>query len=108
MHRHCDSAGTATARSAMTVRVGINGFGRIGRHFYRAVRALDADIEVVAANEIGTPQVTAHLLMHDSTHGRLGVGVEVTEHGLRIGSHEMLLFSEPEPKALPWGELGID
>jgi glyceraldehyde 3-phosphate dehydrogenase len=90
------------------VRVGINGFGRIGRHFYRAVRELGADIEVVAANEIGSPEVSAHLLMHDSTHGRLDVGVHVTERGLKVGSHELLLFSEPDPKALPWGELGVD
>jgi glyceraldehyde 3-phosphate dehydrogenase len=92
----------------MTVRVGINGFGRIGRHFYRAVRETGADIEVVAANEIGSPEATANLLMHDSTHGRLDVAVHVTERGLRVGSHDLLLFSEPDPKALPWGELGVE
>jgi glyceraldehyde 3-phosphate dehydrogenase len=95
----------------MTVRVGINGFGRIGRHFYRAAlqaRAAGVEIEVVAANELGSTEVSAHLLVHDSTHGRLDTPVSVTERGLRVGTDELLLFAEPDPKALPWGDLGVD
>ena len=94
----------------MSVRVGINGFGRIGRIFYRAaLGAIETgDIEIVAANEIGPPQTTAHLLRYDSTHGRLDEPVEVTERGLLVGGKELLLFSEPDPKAIPWGELEVD
>jgi glyceraldehyde 3-phosphate dehydrogenase len=92
----------------MTVRVGINGFGRIGRHFYRAALAAGADVEVVAANEIGSAAISATLLAYDSTHGRLGLPVEVTPKGLDIGGRELLMFAETNPKSLPWGELGID
>ncbi len=95
----------------MTVRVAINGFGRIGRHFYRAAheaRGGGADLVIVAANELGSPETNAHLLTHDSTHGPFRVPVRVTERGLDIGGEELLLFSEREPKALPWGVLGID
>jgi glyceraldehyde 3-phosphate dehydrogenase len=92
----------------MTLRVAINGFGRIGRHFYRVAVASGADLEVVAANEIGSAAISATLLAYDSTHGRLGLPVEVTPAGLDIGGHELLMFAETNPKALPWGELGID
>ena len=66
----------------MTLRVAINGFGRIGRHFYRVAVASGADLEVVAANEIGSAAISATLLAYDSTHGRLGLPVEVTPTGL--------------------------
>jgi glyceraldehyde 3-phosphate dehydrogenase len=102
----------------MTVRVAINGFGRIGRHFYRAVRSVRAearaagrewdDIVVVAANELGSLQVTANLLFYDSTHGRLDVPVDITDKGFDVGGEEILFFSEPDPKGLPWADLDID
>jgi glyceraldehyde 3-phosphate dehydrogenase len=102
----------------MTVRVAINGFGRIGRHFYRAVRASQAaarrdgvagpEILVVAANELAPARTVAHLLTFDSTHRRFDLPVELTEHGIDVGGEEVLLYAEPEPKALPWADLGVD
>ncbi|MHB8295858.1 MAG: type I glyceraldehyde-3-phosphate dehydrogenase [Acidimicrobiales bacterium] len=92
----------------MTVRVGINGFGRIGRNFYRAARAQGGDVEVVAVNDLTSPEVNAHLLAYDSTQGRLGVPVEVVPAGLRVGDHLIKVLAERDPKALPWGDLGVD
>jgi glyceraldehyde 3-phosphate dehydrogenase len=92
----------------MTIRVGINGFGRIGRNFVRAARAAGADIDVVAVNDLTSKETNAHLLKYDSTHGRLNVEVVVTEKGLRIGNDEMIVMAERDPKALPWGDLGVD
>ncbi len=92
----------------MTVRVAINGFGRIGRHFYRAAMRSGADIDIVAANELGSPPAVANLLKFDSTHGRLGEPVLVTDGGLEIGGRPLRLLAETDPKALPWSELGIE
>ena len=92
----------------MTLRVGINGFGRIGRNFFRAARASGADIEVVAVNDLTSPETNAHLLKYDSTHGRLAVEVKVTGEGIAVGDHLIRVFAERDPKALPWGELGCD
>src|SRR5262249_14904344 len=75
----------------MTVRVGINGFGRIGRNFLRAARASGADLEVVAVNDLIPPETNAHLLAYDSTLGHLD-GVEATTAGIRIGSDEVKVF----------------
>jgi glyceraldehyde 3-phosphate dehydrogenase len=99
--------------SGMTVRVGINGFGRIGRHFYRALRAAQAggrapDVTVVGANELAPPPTVAHLLKYDSTHGTLELPVSLTEQGIEVGGEELTLFAEPDPKALPWGDLQVD
>lgn len=92
----------------MTVRVGINGFGRIGRMFYRAVRASGADIDVVAANDLGSLEEMAHLLEFDSVAGRLGMPVEVSDSVLHVGGQRLQLLSEREPKRLPWADLGVD
>jgi glyceraldehyde 3-phosphate dehydrogenase len=97
----------------MTVRVGINGFGRIGRHFYRALREAQAagggpDVVVVAANELAPSRTVAHLLSYDSTHGRLGMPVALTDAGIEVAGEEVALFSETDPKALPWGDFGVD
>jgi len=92
----------------VTVRVGINGFGRIGRNFYRAVLASNADIEVVAFNDLGDDDTQAHLLKYDSILGRLDREVEVTDEGIRVGDQVIKSLAEKDPAKLPWGELGAD
>ncbi len=92
----------------MTVRVGINGFGRIGRNFYRAAAASGADVELVAVNDLTSPSTNAHLLKYDSTHGRLGEEVSATDNSISVGSKSFKVFAERDPKALPWGDLGVD
>ncbi|HET7327272.1 MAG TPA: type I glyceraldehyde-3-phosphate dehydrogenase [Nocardioidaceae bacterium] len=92
----------------MTVRVGINGFGRIGRNFYRAVLASSADIEVVGFNDLGDDDTQAHLLKYDSILGRLDREVEVVEDGIRVGDRVIRSLAEKDPAKLPWGELGAD
>jgi glyceraldehyde 3-phosphate dehydrogenase len=92
----------------VTVRVGINGFGRIGRNFYRAVHALGADIEIVAANDLGDLKTMAHLLKYDSILGRFPEDVSVVEDGIKIGDKTLKILAEKDPAALPWGDLGVD
>jgi glyceraldehyde 3-phosphate dehydrogenase len=92
----------------MPVRVGINGFGRIGRNVFRAAYETGADIEWVAANDIGDPETTAHLLKYDSNYGPFPGRVKATENGLRVDDAEIRLFAERDPADLPWGELGAD
>ena len=92
----------------MTVRVGVNGFGRIGRNFYRAVLAQGADVEFVAVNDLGSLDQMAHLLKYDSVMGRLDQDVKVVKGGIKVGDHTIRVLSERDPKALPWGELGVD
>jgi glyceraldehyde 3-phosphate dehydrogenase len=93
----------------VTVRVGINGFGRIGRNFYRAVAALgDSDIEIVAANDLGDVKTMAHLLKYDSILGRYPQDVSVSDDGIRIGDANLMILAERDPAALPWKDLGVD
>ena len=92
----------------MTVRVGINGFGRIGRNFYRAVVASGADIDVVGVNDLTDTLTLAHLLKYDSTLGRLGADVEVSDDAITVGGKRMAALKERDPAQLPWGELGAD
>jgi glyceraldehyde 3-phosphate dehydrogenase len=92
----------------MAVRVGINGFGRIGRNFYRAARASGADVEVVAVNDLVPPATNAHLLKYDSTHGRLDADVTATGDAISVGGKTLRVFAERDPKALPWGDVGVD
>jgi glyceraldehyde 3-phosphate dehydrogenase len=92
----------------MAVRVGINGFGRIGRNFYRAVRKGGLDVDLVAVNDLTSPEINAHLLKYDSTHGVLQDEVKVTGDGISVGGDEFKVFAERDPKALPWGDLGVD
>src|SRR5947208_5180014 len=92
----------------MAVRVGINGFGRIGRNFYRAARKSGADIDLVAVNDLTSPEINAHLLKYDTTHGTLKEEVKVTGDGIAVGPDSFKVLSERDPKALPWGELGVD
>ncbi len=92
----------------MAIRVGINGFGRIGRNFFRAQLERKADIEIVAANDLGDEQTMAHLLKYDSTLGPLAGDVEVSGGVIRAAGEEIKLLSERDPGAIPWGDLGVD
>ena len=92
----------------MTVKVGINGFGRIGRNFLRAARKSGAGVEIVALNDLVPTETNAHLLKYDSTHGRLGEEVKATESSISVGGKDIRVFSERDPKAIPWGDLGVD
>jgi glyceraldehyde 3-phosphate dehydrogenase len=92
----------------MTVRVGINGFGRIGRNFLRAVLAAGADVEVVGVNDLTSPETLAHLLRYDSTQGRLPVPVDVEGSDLLVGDRHIRVLAEREPSQLPWAELGAE
>jgi glyceraldehyde 3-phosphate dehydrogenase len=92
----------------MGIRVGINGFGRIGRNFFRAQQALGADLEIVALNDLGDAKTMAHLLRYDSNLGPFQGEVELADGVLRAGGEEVRILSERDPAALPWGELGVD
>jgi len=91
----------------MTIKVGINGFGRIGRLAYRAM-VNDPDIEVVAVNDLGDIRTMAHLLKYDSIHGRAFDTVEATEDSIIADGKAIKVLSEREPANLPWGDLGVD
>jgi glyceraldehyde 3-phosphate dehydrogenase len=90
------------------IRVGINGFGRIGRNFFRAQQALGADIDVVALNDLGDARTMAHLLRYDSNLGPFQGDVELADGVLHAAGEEVTILSERDPAALPWGELGVD
>jgi glyceraldehyde 3-phosphate dehydrogenase len=92
----------------VTVRVGINGFGRIGRNFWRAATASHHDIEVVAANDLGDVATMAHLLRYDSVLGKLTEEVKVTGDGIEVGGKSLRILAERDPGKLPWGDLGVD
>jgi len=92
----------------MTVRVGINGFGRIGRNFFRAVQAQGADIDIVAVNDLGSVKTMAHLLKYDSVMRQLPNDIKVSKNGISVDGVEIKVLSERDPKNLPWGELGVD
>ncbi|PKW25244.1 type I glyceraldehyde-3-phosphate dehydrogenase [Phycicoccus duodecadis] len=92
----------------MTVRVGINGFGRIGRNFYRAVAASGADIEIVGVNDLTDNASLAHLLKYDSILGRFPGEVSSTETEITVDGKSFKAFAERDPGALPWGEIGAD
>ena len=92
----------------MSVKVGINGFGRIGRNFFRAARKQNADIEIVAVNDLGDAKTMAHLLKYDSVLGPLGEDVEASEGAIRVGDAEIRLLNEKDPAALPWNDLGVE
>jgi glyceraldehyde 3-phosphate dehydrogenase len=92
----------------MTIRVGVNGFGRIGRNFYRAVRQQGADIEIVAANDLGDVPTMAHLLKYDSVMGTLDAEIKATDEGIEVDGKLLKITAVRDPKELPWGELGVD
>jgi glyceraldehyde 3-phosphate dehydrogenase len=92
----------------VTVRVGINGFGRIGRNFYRAAAASGADVEIVAVNDLTTPETLAHLLKYDSILGKLPEDVSVVGDGIKVGGATIKVLAERDPANLPWSDLGVD
>jgi glyceraldehyde 3-phosphate dehydrogenase len=92
----------------MATRVGINGFGRIGRNFFRAQQQLGADVEIVALNDLGDAKTMAHLLKYDSVLGPFSGDVELGDGVIRAGGEEMKMLSERDPASLPWGDLGVD
>ena len=92
----------------MTVRVGINGFGRIGRNFFRAVKERGADIDIVAVNDLGSLETMAHLLKYDSVMGTLPFNIKASKGGITVDGDELRVLQERDPKQLPWGELGVD
>jgi glyceraldehyde 3-phosphate dehydrogenase len=92
----------------MAVRVGINGFGRIGRNFLRAVLARGGPVTVVGVNDLVPVETNAHLLKFDSTLGALAEEVTVDGDTITAGGQTFKAFSERDPKALPWGDLGVD
>jgi glyceraldehyde 3-phosphate dehydrogenase len=92
----------------MTVSVGINGFGRIGRNFFRAVQRQGADIEIVAVNDLGNQATMAHLLKYDSIQGNLPNDISAVDGGISIDGQILQVLSERNPAELPWGELGVD
>ena len=92
----------------MTIRVGINGFGRIGRNFFRAVLASGADIEVVAVNDLTDNATLAHLVKYDSILGRLPHEVKATADEITVGGKTIKAYAEKDPANLPWGEVGAD
>src|ERR1700686_2271458 len=91
----------------MTVRVGINGFGRIGRNFLRAAWAVGADLQVVALNDLTDAATNAHLLRYDTTLGRFGAEVRAEEDHIVVAGERIRVLAERDPKALPWQELGV-
>ena len=92
----------------MTIRVGINGFGRIGRNFFRAAKQAGADIDFVAVNDLGSIATMAHLLEYDSVHGRLPYKIRATSRGISVDGDTLRVLSERNPEDLPWGDLGVD
>ena len=92
----------------MTIRVGINGFGRIGRNFWRAARTKGADLEIVAVNDLGNKTTMAHLLKYDSGLGVLADDIKATDDGISVNGKTLKVLSERDPKNLPWKSLGVD
>jgi glyceraldehyde 3-phosphate dehydrogenase len=92
----------------MTVRVGINGFGRIGRSFFRAAKQMGADIDFVAVNDLGDKATMAHLLKYDTVMGTLDAPVNAVDDGIEVGGDVLKVLAERDPAKLPWGDLGVD
>ncbi|MEL6983067.1 MAG: type I glyceraldehyde-3-phosphate dehydrogenase [Actinomycetota bacterium] len=92
----------------MAIRVGINGFGRIGRNFFRAAKSMGADIDFVAVNDLGSLDTMAHLLKYDSVLGNLPNDISATEGGIKVDGDVLKVLSERDPDKLPWGDLGVD
>ena len=92
----------------MAIRVGVNGFGRIGRNFFRAAKEAGADLDFVAVNDLGSIETMAHLLKYDSVLGKLDAHVAVAKGGISVDGDTLRVLEIRDPKALPWGELGVD
>src|SRR5213594_4557098 len=92
----------------MAIRVGINGFGRIGRNIYRAAWELRPDFEIVAVNDIGDARTFAHLLKHDTALGTFGPSVKTEGDAIHVDGHSVKFLSQKDPGELPWKDLGVD
>lgn len=92
----------------MAIKVGINGFGRIGRNFFRAAKQSGADIDFVAVNDLGSVETMAHLLKYDSVLGSLENDIEVADDGISVDGDVLKVLSVRNPSELPWGDLGVD
>jgi glyceraldehyde 3-phosphate dehydrogenase len=92
----------------LSVKIGINGFGRIGRNFFRAALAKGSDLEIVAVNDLDSPAALAHLLKYDTVAGRLGASVEVKGDSIVVNGKAIRVLAERNPAELPWGDLGVD
>ncbi len=92
----------------MAIRVGINGFGRIGRNFFRAAKQSGADVDFVAVNDLGSLDTMAHLLKYDSVLGNLPNDIAATDGGIKVDGDVLQVLSERDPDKLPWGDLGVD
>jgi glyceraldehyde 3-phosphate dehydrogenase (phosphorylating) len=92
----------------MAIRVGVNGFGRIGRNFFRAARKAGADLDFVAVNDLGSIETMAHLLKYDSVLGKLDAHVAVAKGGISVDGDTLRVLEIRDPKALPWADLGVD
>jgi glyceraldehyde 3-phosphate dehydrogenase len=92
----------------VTTRIGINGFGRIGRNYFRAALAQGADLEIVAVNDLTSPEALAHLFKYDSVGGRLQETIEVKDGNIVVDGNIIKVLAERDPAKLPWGELGVD
>jgi glyceraldehyde 3-phosphate dehydrogenase len=92
----------------MAVKVGINGFGRIGRNLFRAAQEAGSDLEFVAVNDLVDAETIAHLLKYDSVLGRYPGEIEVSGGGITVDGKELKILSEKDPAALPWGDLGVE
>src|SRR5688572_15188596 len=92
----------------MAVRVGINGFGRIGRNFFRAAKQRGVDVDFVVANDLGSKELMAHLLTHDSILGNWDADVSVIDEGIKVNGDTITILAERDPAKLPWGEFNVD
>src|SRR5580692_11125501 len=91
----------------MKTKVGINGFGRIGRNAFKVAFERD-DLEIVAINDLTSPETLAHLLKHDTNYGTYGKSVSFDDSGLIVEGQHIKIFAEKDPAALPWGDLGVE
>jgi glyceraldehyde 3-phosphate dehydrogenase len=103
----CASSSTKETEK-VTTRIGINGFGRIGRNYFRAALAQGADLEIVAVNDLTSPEALAHLFKYDSVGGRLKETIEVKDGNIVVNGNVVKVLAERDPAKLPWGELGVD
>jgi glyceraldehyde 3-phosphate dehydrogenase len=92
----------------MAVRVGINGFGRIGRNFFRAAKQRGVDVDFVVANDLGSKELMAHLLTHDSILGNWDADVSVIDEGIKVNGDTITILAERDPAKLPWGDFNVD
>jgi glyceraldehyde 3-phosphate dehydrogenase len=107
--RSTSSASKSTKETEkVTTRIGINGFGRIGRNYFRAALAQGADLEIVAVNDLTSPEALAHLFKYDSVGGRLKETIEVKDGNIVVNGNVVKVLAERDPAKLPWGELGVD